>query len=353
MTRLGLPRRAVPVGPVLLLAVALVSCAKKAPPTGGPPDIEPPRLIDSSPDSAAAGVPRDAALTLTFSEGMDPRSTAEAISIAPRVDIRQRRWSGRTVGIVLAETLRTDQTYTLFLGGGARDRHGNPLAGGATVTFTTADTLPGGILEGELVARGFSAAGTYLWCYEAAEGRVPDSTARDFDAVGVADRDGRFRVIGLPVPGRYRLWAFADLNNNRSFEPLTDVLAPMDTVFVLSPEAPRASGFSATVLNPRSPGGVRGTVLDSLGIERGALMVMAVADDDSLRRVAATVDDEHHYELSLAAGTWRLRAWRDLDRDRTWQRNTEPASSERRVDVAPATEILNVDLVLERAPGGP
>ncbi|MBI2072295.1 MAG: penicillin acylase family protein, partial [Gemmatimonadetes bacterium] len=41
-------------------------------------------------------------MALTFSEGMDPRSTAEAISIAPRVDIRQRRWSGRTVAIVLA-----------------------------------------------------------------------------------------------------------------------------------------------------------------------------------------------------------------------------------------------------------
>lgn len=352
MPRLRRPA-VLPGSTLLLLLVALASCAKKGAPTGGPPDIEPPRLVASAPDSGAAGVPRDAVLALTFSEGMDPRSTADAISIAPRVDIRQRRWSGRTVAIVLAETLRAGQTYTLFLGSGARDRHGNPLAGGATVAFSTADTMPRGVLDGELVARGFTAAGTYLWCYDAAGGRAPDSTARDFDAIGVADRDGRFRVVGLPVPGRYRLWVFADLNGNRSFEPQSDILAPVDTVFALAPGAPIARGFSVTVLNPRSPGRVRGTVLDSLGIERGVLTVMAVAADDSLRQVSAVVDDQRHYELPLPAGVWRVRAWRDLDRSRTWQRDSEPASAARRVEVVPASEIMDVDLVLERTPGGP
>jgi hypothetical protein len=298
-------------------------------------------------------VRRDALLALTFSEGMDPRSTADAISIAPRTEIRQRQWKGRTVTIVLAETLRAGRTYALFLGSGARDRHGNPLAGGATVVFSTGDSMPRGVLEGELSARGFTATGTYLWCYDAATGHVPDSTASDFDAIGLADRDGRFRVVGLPVPGRYRLWVFADLNGNRSFEPQSDILAPVDTVFTLSTEAPIASGLSVTVLNPRSPGRVRGTVLDSLGIEQGALTVMAVAADDSLRHIATAVDDQRHYEMPLAAGVWRMRAWRDLDRNHTWQRDREPASAERRVEVAPASEVVDVDLVLVRSPGGP
>lgn len=346
-------RRRVHPGSALLLSIALVSCAKKGPPSGGPPDIEPPRLTASLPDSGRAGVRRDALLALTFSEGMDPRSTADAISIAPRTEIRQRQWKGRTVTIVLAETLRANRTYALFLGGGARDRHGNPLAGGATVVFSTADSMPRGALEGELTARGFSAAGTYLWCYDAATGHVPDSTASDFDAIGLADRDGRFRVVGLPVPGRYRLWVFADLNGNRSFEPQSDILAPVDTVFALSSEAPIASGLAVTVLNPRSPGRVRGTVLDSLGIEQGALSVIAVAADDSTRHVATAVDDQRHYEMPLAGGVWRIRAWRDLDRNHTWQRDREPASAERRVEVAPAGEVVDVDLVLVRAPGGP
>ena len=106
MRRSGRVRRAILAGPVLMLAATLAACAKRGPPTGGPPDIEPPRLIASSPDSGAAGVARDAVMTLTFSEGMDPRSSSDAISIAPRIDIKQRRWSNRTVAIVPAETLR-------------------------------------------------------------------------------------------------------------------------------------------------------------------------------------------------------------------------------------------------------
>ena len=346
------PRRRCATRGLLVCLLGLAARAKKGPPTGGPPDIEMPRLVASRPDSGAAGVARDAALALTFSEGMDPRSTAEAISIAPRVDIRQRRWNGRTVTVVPAETLKADQTYTIFLGSGVRDRHGNPLTGRATIVFSTADSLPPGVIDGEIVARGFPAAGTYVWCYDAATGQQPDSTARDFDAVGLADRDGRFRVVGLPVPGRYRLWVFADLNGNRSLEPDTDILTPIDTVFALDPGKAVARGVSVTVLNPRSPGRVRGAVLDSLGVERGALAVMAVAADDSLRRLVVAADAEAHFELPLPAGVWFLRGWRDLDRSHTWQRETEPASAPRRVEVQPAAEIVDVTLVLERAPGG-
>ena len=343
------------IGQLALVGVALLlaSCAKKGPPTGGPPDIEPPRLIASSPDSGAARVPRDALISLTFSEGMDPRATGDAISVAPRVEIKQRRWSGRTITVVPAESLQAHHTYTVFLGSGARDRHGNPLAGRATIVFSTADTLPRGVLDGRINARGFPAVGTYVWCYDAATDRVPDSTARDFDAIGIADLEGRFRIVGLPVPGRYRLWVFADLNGNRSFEPQTDILAPVDTAFTLSSERPEAKGFVATVVNARAPGSVKGTVLDSLGVAGGALAVTAVAADDSLNRVPGTVDDQAAFELQLPAGTWLVRAWRDLDRNRNWQRGAEPASRLLRIEVKAADEIKDVTLVLERRPAGP
>ena len=350
-TSRGFRRGVLRLAPALALLV-LASCAKRGPPSGGPPDLEPPHLIGTTPDSGTAGVPRAVELAFTFSEGMDPRATAEAFAIAPRVDVRQRRWSGRTLTIALAETLRADQTYTMFLGNGARDRHGNPLLGRTTVVFSTADTLPAGGLDGQVVARGFPAVGTYVWCYDAETGQVPDSTARDFEAVGLADRDGYFRVVGLPVPGRYRLWVFADLNGNRSLEPASDILAPIDTVFTLSPASPTARGFAVTVVNPRAPGKVRGAVLDSLRIERGALAVMAVSAADSLRQVVGPVDPESRFELSLPAGVWFLRAWRDLDRSRSWQRDLEPASPARRVEIQPASELLDVDLALEPAPGG-
>ncbi len=331
---------------VVALAFALAGCARKGEPSGGPPDIVPPRVLSAVPDSGTAGVAPDAVLSVTFSEGMEPRSTGEAVSLAPRVDIRQRRWKGRQLGLVLEQPLGVGRTYTLFVAGTARDAHGNPMGQGRTIVFSTADSFPPGLLEGRIVARGFEAEGTYLWCYGA--DRVPDSTARDFDALGLAGPDGRFRIPGLPVPGRYRLWAFADLNKNRSFEPDKDVLAPADTVLELTAAQPADTGLQVVAVNPRAPGHVRGLVTDATGDSAGVLRVFAIAEDDTSRRMVADVDPAGTFDLELAAGRWRIVAWRDADRNRAWRMDVEPASEVRWFTVTPAAEFDDQRLVLKR-----
>src|SRR5262245_35712567 len=117
------------------LSCALASCAKRGPPSGGPPDLTPPRLVSSEPDSGAAHVPRDARISVTFSEGMEPRSTNESVTLAPPVEFRRQRWNGRTMTIELERPLEPNHTYTLIVGGQAHDRHGNPFGAGTTVVF--------------------------------------------------------------------------------------------------------------------------------------------------------------------------------------------------------------------------
>ncbi len=341
-------RAGVPGRLLVALAVLAAGCGKKAPPSGGPPDVEPPRRVASQPDSGAAGVARDATLSLTFSEGMEPRATGDAIAFAPPVEIRRLRWSGRTVTVVPAESLRARQTYTLFVGRGARDRHGNTMESGATVVFTTADSFPPGALEGRIEAQGFSAGGSYLWCYDAARHHEPDSTGRDFDAVGLVDVDGRFRVPALPIPAEYRLWTFADLDGNRSFEPDRDILARVDTVIALSAGRPVVRDLVFRVINPRAPARVKGTVIDSLAEREGQVWVMAVADTDSTRRVLTGVNDQLQWELGLDPGAWTIRAFKDLDGNHFWNRGHEPTSDPQALRAEPAGRIEG--LVLELKP---
>ncbi len=318
---------------VAMFALVASGCARKQPPTGGPPDLDPPLVIASDPDSGATSVPRDARLSVEFSEGMDPRSTTVGVEVAPRVDVKQRRWSGRRLTLVLADSLRRDHAYTLFVGSDARDRHGNPLRVGRAIPFTTAATFPPGIIEGEVLATGFTAPGTYLWCYP--EGVEPDSTARDFEAVGLAGEGGAFRITGLNVPGRYRLWAFADLNKNHSFEPGQDLLAGADTTLSLTAGQALASGVRLRVVNPRAPGRVKGTVLDSLRDSRGTLRLIVISESDSTRRLLYDIDPSGAYDFGWEPGTYRVRAFRDTDRNKVWKRDEEGASEERRVVVSP------------------
>jgi len=338
---------AVRVGMVLAL-LAASSCARKQLPSGGPPDTEPPRVLAVTPDSGATSVARSIRPSVEFSEGMDPRSASLAVELAPRVEIKQRRWSGRRLTLVLGDSLGADQTYTLFVGADARDRHGNALVEGRTVPFTTATRFPPGVIEGEVVATGFGAPGTFLWCYP--EGRSPDSTARDFEAIGLAGEGGRFSVTGLHVPGRYRLWAFADLNRNHSFEPGQDLLVPADTSLGLTVDRPVASGLRLRVVNPRAPGHVKGTVLDSLKDERGALRLITVSLRDSTRRVLYDVDPSGGFDFAWDPGKYKVRAFRDLDRNKSWKRDEEPASEETQVIVPPGGVIELPAFVLVRAP---
>src|SRR2546430_736913 len=124
--------------------------------------------------------------TRTFREKLSSGPTSRPIHVPERT----RRWRRRSALAVLS----------LLLAAGCALREGR------TGPFTTSNRFPPGIIEGDVVATGFPAPGTFLWCYP--DGRKPDSTARDFDAVGLAGEGGAFRVTGLAVPGRYRIWAF-------------------------------------------------------------------------------------------------------------------------------------------------
>lgn len=327
-------------------ALAIGACAKKGPPSGGPPDLVPPVVLEVWPDSGASGVPRDARPALTFSEGMEPRSTGEAVSLSPPVEIRQRRWSGRTLTLVLGESLAVDRAYTLSVGHGARDRHGNPMVSGRAVVFTTGPRFPPGAISGEVEAVGFAVPGTALWCYR--EGEAPDSTARDFLALGLADAQGAFRIGGLEAPGRYRIWAFADLNRNRSFEPASDLLAAADTTLELTAQTPTASGVRLRVVNPRAPGIVKGTIVDTLGDTRGLLRLIVRSEADSTRRLLYDVPDRGTFDFRFEPGRYRVRAFRDADRDRIWKRDEEPGSEEYGVTVTPAGLVEGLAFTLRR-----
>jgi hypothetical protein len=207
------------------------------------------------------------------------------------------------------------------------------------------------VITGEVVATGLPAVGTFLWCYP--EGRSPDSTARDFDSVGLAGEGGAFSITGLHVPGRYRLWAFADINRNHSFEPGQDLLVAADTTLELTAAQPVTRGLMLKVVNPRAPGHVKGTVLDSLKDERGVLRLIAVSQRDSTRRLLYDIGASGGFDLTWDPGTYRVRAFRDLDRNKSWKRDEEPASEETDVTVPPGGTIELPPFVLVRAPKRP
>jgi hypothetical protein len=106
-------------------------------------------------------------------------------------------------------------------------------------------------------------------------------------------------------------------------------------------------------VNPRSPGTVTGTVVDSLADSTGVLHVVATSAADSSKQVLVEAGLDGAFELRLERGTWRIRAFRDLDSDRRWQPARERASDVHVLAIEPAQIMTDIRLVVRRAGGGP
>jgi len=344
---------------LLLLAALLTSgCARKLPPTGGPPDVSAPTLQAAEPDSGATGVSRDAVIRLVFSEAMDRASVGQTVVLGPGVRNVRAKWlNGRTIELAPDAPLAADRTFTLIIPSGARDVRGNALDRVFTAHFTTAGAFPPGSITGTVVGHGLAPDGIYVWAYRDDLGHAPDSTAFDMDALGQAHGGGHFTLPGLPVPGTYRLFAFVDRNRNRSFEPSIDLLNRSDSLIALSDSAPRAPDVRLIATDPEAVARVEGTVVDSLAPGTASLRVEARAVPTGTAiaadRVPIVVIDvnEGRFVGSLRSGRWRLVAWRDLDNDRT-RSPAEPVSAAAEVDLDPGETEPPVTLVLQPAPPG-
>jgi len=346
------------IASLVLLAALLGGCARKLPPTGGPPDVSSPTLQAAEPDSGTTRVPRDAIVRLVFSEAMDRASVGQTVVLGPGVRNLRAKWlNGHTLELEPDGPLPADRTLTLIVPPGARDVRGNALDRVFTAHFTTADSFPPGEISGAVVGRGVSPDGAYVWAYRDDLGHAPDSTAFDMDGLGQAHGGGLFTLPGLAVPGTYRLFAFVDRNRNRSFEPGIDLLGGSDSLVALTAAAPRAAGVRLVAADPEAVAHVEGTVIDSLAPGNAPLRVeargvptgTAVAAD----RVPIVVIDvsEGRFVGNLRAGRWRLVAWRDLDNDRT-RSPAEPVSAAAEVDLDPGESEAPVTLVLQSAPPG-
>ena len=146
----------------VLVALSL-GCAKIGPPTGGPMDKEPPRILSHYPESDALEVARDTKVEIVFSEPMNREQTEAAIFTSPTGPL-QLAWRGRRLRIAMP--LAEERTYVLTVGTGARDLRGNALTKSFTLAFATGLQLDEGLVRGRVYQDHQPVAGAHVWAYD-------------------------------------------------------------------------------------------------------------------------------------------------------------------------------------------
>jgi hypothetical protein len=203
------------------VAAALAGCASQGVPPGGPPDLEPPRLVRTSPDTGAVGV-RGGEVAFQFDEVIAERPTGAAtlgalFLVSPRDGEPRVTWRRDAISVRPRGGFRDNTVYTVTMLPGIVDLRGNSRTEGAEVVFSTGATIPRTSLAG-VVFDWVAGNAVPRALVEALHVR-DSATARDTTTyLAVADSLGRFAFRYLP-PGDYTVRGAADANSNRAIDP--------------------------------------------------------------------------------------------------------------------------------------
>jgi uncharacterized protein (DUF2141 family) len=218
-----------------LLACLLGSCANSQPPSGGPPDKEPPEITEFTPATGTLNFRGDYA-TLHFSEYVNKGKVAENVYLSPPKRL-EYSWSGREVEITFAEPLDSNTTYALTLGTEYEDLSNNKPTQAFTLIFSTGNHLDSGIIRGKLTSD--APSGVFIFLYPLA-GINPDTlnpaTTKPKYRTQVGT-SGTFEFRALPA-GKYRLFAIKDEYKDQLYSvgidgfgaPLSDISLRQDSI---------------------------------------------------------------------------------------------------------------------------
>ncbi len=129
----------------------LSSCANIVPPSGGPRDSLPPRLVTANPKDSATNFTGNK-INLTFDEFVEIQSAQENVIVSPLpknspiID-----YKFRNVSIKLKDTLEPNTTYSINFGEAIKDINEGNIVKGFTYVFSTGNTIDSNTFSGKVL----------------------------------------------------------------------------------------------------------------------------------------------------------------------------------------------------------
>lgn len=214
------PGRQAQITRLLVVALAgaalLLACASVGAPPGGPPDKEPPKIVQVKPESGAVVLNLSGDAEIQFDETVDEMSggggagtisgLAKQILLSPVAGAVKVSWHRSRVTIKPKEGWKR-RVYRLEIMPGFTDLRRNRSDSGKTVLFSTGPEI-GHARIGGITLKWIEQTVLLHALIEAVP--LPDSVGY----LTMSDSGGQFNLTNLQ-PGRYIVYATADENNDR------------------------------------------------------------------------------------------------------------------------------------------
>ena len=218
---------------ILMLVIIGYSCASMGTPDGGPYDEMPPKFVGSNPGMRAVNV-KNQKIELEFDEFIKLEKAAEKVVVSPpQLEQPEIKVVGKKVALELFDTLKDATTYTIDFSDAIVDNNeGNPM-GHFTYSFSTGGTIDTMEVSGTVLnaADLEPIKGIQVGLHK----NLNDSalTTLPFDRVSRTDSRGHFIIRGV-APGKYRIYALMDGNQNYLYDSKTETVAFSDSIIIPS-----------------------------------------------------------------------------------------------------------------------
>ncbi len=213
-----------------LLILSAHACAAVRTPPGGPPDFDPPVLVEVTPDSGSIHEAFGDRVVFLFDEVVSERSGGgldRVFEVSPRHDRISISWRRTSVAVKPEDGWVAGVVYHVTLLPGITDLSNNVSRERRIVTFSTGGEIPATTVSGTVVDWELDRLAQDA-LIEAI--RVPDTLVY----TGRTDSTGQFTLVSLPL-GDYVIIATIDENMNRRRdrrERFDSLVAQLDTSLV-------------------------------------------------------------------------------------------------------------------------
>ena len=218
---------------LLLVVIGFYACASTGMPDGGPYDETPPKFVRATPEPNATNNKRSK-ISIEFDEYIKLDKPSEKVIISPpQKEAPEVKVSGRRVLVEFFDTLQENTTYTIDFGDAIVDNNEDNPLGNFAYAFSTGESIDTMEVSGTVLnaqdlepVKGIQ-VGLHKDLHDSAFTKLP------FVRISRTDSRGHFTIRGI-APGKYRIYALMDGNQNYLFDSKTEAVAWQDSLIVPS-----------------------------------------------------------------------------------------------------------------------
>ncbi len=225
---------------LILVAVIATACANMATPTGGAYDLDPPKVVKSSPNFNATNVTKGK-VVIEFDENVTIEKPSENVIITPpQKSFPIINTVNKRVTVELRDTLLPNTTYTIDFTNSIVDNNEKNPVENFSFSFSTGDVVDSLAISGKVLnAENLEPVkGIYVGLHS----NMNDTafTKTKFERISRTNDAGAFTIRGV-AHGNYRLFALDDTNRDYMYDNPGEAIAFLDEI--LEPTSTRATRY--------------------------------------------------------------------------------------------------------------